>query len=86
MPKPKATIRPTAITALVRLELKKFLKSKFGGSLKGKDTIRIDAEKLRVESDHALFPQVDGERATETPVRSLEFSILPQKLKLRVAS
>lgn len=62
--------------------LLKFLKCRLGFPLANHSTFRIDASALRVESNEDLFPQVDGEPVGENPVRVLEYSILPNKLRL----
>ncbi len=62
--------------------LLKFLKGRLGGSLAGKQTFRVDFNLLRFQSDKDLYPQVDGEKAFENPVRFLDFSVLPKALRL----
>ena len=64
--------------------LLKFLKSRLGGSLKGRSTFALEMQSLRMESNADLFPQVDGEAAFPSAVRSLEFSLLPSKLRLLI--
>lgn len=64
----------------------KLLSSRLGRALMDQNTFRMDGTKFRVESNSDLYPQVDGEPATKVAVRKLEFSILPQKLRLYVWS
>jgi diacylglycerol kinase (ATP) len=60
----------------------KFAKSRFGKPLADERTLRLDGAYIRAESDHDLYPQVDGEPATLDGVRSLRFSVLPKALEI----
>jgi len=60
----------------------KFLQSRFGKSLADKNTFELKGQSFRIESDGDLFPQVDGETAFTGAVRSLEFSLLQDKMSL----
>lgn len=62
----------------------RFFKGRFGASLAGPNTFRVEGQNIRVESNGDLFPQVDGEAAFNGPVRSLEFSFAPGKLRLLI--
>jgi diacylglycerol kinase family enzyme len=60
----------------------RFLKSKFGGSLRDAATVMLSGKEFSVVSDQDLFPQVDGEPATDSGVRSLKVRLLPHKVRL----
>lgn len=62
----------------------KFIRTRLGGSLNDKNTIRIDGSEISLESDQDLYPQVDGEYVTSRGVRKLSFSVLPKALNLVV--
>lgn len=62
--------------------ISRFVRGRFGKPLVRPSTIRIDGSEIHVEADADLFPQVDGERASQKGVRSLTFSILPRALSL----
>lgn len=62
--------------------LLKFAKGRLGGALSGGKTFRVDFNSLRFQSNADLFPQVDGEKAFEAPVRFLDFTVLPKALRL----
>jgi len=62
----------------------KFLKTKFGGSLKSDSDVRLDASFINIDSEETLYPQVDGETVTEEGATRLKFSILKDPLNLLV--
>ena len=59
----------------------KFIKSRFGKSLLSQSTFRLEGQKIQIESDSDLFPQVDGEAVGKEAVHSLVYSILLQKFR-----
>lgn len=58
----------------------RFAKGRLGKPLAASDDIRIAASRIELSSKTDLFPQVDGERAFDKPVRQVAFEILPKQL------
>ncbi len=62
----------------------RLLKARLGSPLADKDTVCVNMDRLSVESDIDLYPQVDGEAVLENGIRSLKFSLLKGALRLAV--
>jgi diacylglycerol kinase family enzyme len=62
--------------------LAKFLKARFGASLRDSNTLCVPANELVVQADRLLYPQADGEPVDVNGVIKIKFSILSKAARI----
>jgi diacylglycerol kinase (ATP) len=59
-----------------------FVQGRSGGPFSNAGAVAVSGASIRVRTTGELFPQTDGERASEGAVREIEFRLLPNSLTL----